>query len=60
MSTRLLTTDRELHDLEGIVEHSRGAVVKVHKEALRHLLHDHVTLNTELMRKHGALPETEP
>ena len=59
---KLATTDAELHELERIENDARpsSATLKVPHLALRHLLLDHVALNTEVWRKHGALPETAP
>lgn len=62
MSTvlRLLTTDAQLHALEQAEDKTRDGTeyVRVPREALRNLLRDHVSLNSEVLRKHGALPET--
>jgi hypothetical protein len=57
---KLETTNNELHTLEQIEDGARASstTVKVPREALRHLLRDHYTLNTEVLRKHGQLPET--
>lgn len=56
------TTDTQLHTLEQAEGKTREGtdMVRVPREALRNLLLDHVTLNTEVLRKHGALPETKP
>lgn len=59
---QLQLTDAELHKLERLEDGARdsSATVKVPREALRHLLRDHITLNTEVQRLTGRLPETNP
>lgn len=59
---KLQTTDAQLHALETALNAVRttSATVKVDKTALRALLLDHYALNSEVLRKHGSLPETTP
>lgn len=59
---KLSTTDTQLHALEQAEAKARDGTgtVKVPREALRNLLRDHIALNGEVMRKHGALPDTAP
>jgi hypothetical protein len=59
---KLLTTDTQLHALEQIEDKAREGtdMVRVPRDALRNLLRDHIALNSEVLRKHGALPETTP
>lgn len=55
----LQTTNSELHQLEQLEDGARSTHVRVPREALRHLLLDHIALNTECQRRHGKLPETK-
>lgn len=54
MSTdAILTNDRQLHELEQIEDKAREGteMVRVPREALRHLLRDHVTLLSALRNR---------
>lgn len=57
---KLATTDTQLHELQTIEDGARASSshVKVPREALKNLLLDHFTLNSAVLRKTGALPET--
>ena len=57
---KLLTTDRQLHELEQIEDKARAGseMVRVPREALRNLLRDHITLNSAVAQRTGELPKT--
>lgn len=59
---KLATTDRQLAVLAELDDTARdnSATLKVPREALRNLLRDHYEMNSALLRKNGALPETAP
>src|SRR6185312_9774402 len=57
---KLRTSDTQHHQLWKLVTdaHEGTDKVRVDKAALKALLQDHIALNQEVLRKHGALPET--
>lgn len=61
MAYTLATTDTELHGIDTALDNVRASssTVKVDKEALRHLLADHFTLQQEARRR-GNPPAAGP